>query len=242
MAHTEERAMSDIRRMILNGSLRPGERISEVTAAELLGISRTPAKIALARLEMSGLLEKRSGRGYVVREVHLRDVEDLLLVRGALEGLAAARLASNGVGEDVRAELQRSLDMSAQVITGELTAEKMAQYREANTIFHTTIMENCGNEFVVLSFDRIRHFPMAALGELNFDLDQPEREALRVQLGHAQHVIIMDAIDAGDATRAEAVMREHANATLNYARLFSADKTTFVSGADGQSNDGVFLQ
>lgn len=233
MADIEEKAQSDLRRMILNGTLPQGERISEVSAAEMLGVSRTPVKIALARLEMNGLLEKRPGRGYVVREVKLEDVENLLKVRGALEGLAVAHLATNGLDAETRSHLHASLAISASVVGLTLTSQEVTRYREANTLFHTTIMENCGNEFVQLAFERIRHFPMAALGQLNFDLDQPERETIRVQLGHAQHVIILDAIESGDATRAEAVMREHAHATLNYARLFSSDHAGYLAtGAD----------
>lgn len=229
MAETEERALSDLRRMIFDGTLAAGERISEVTAAELLGISRTPAKLALARLELIGLVKKREGRGYLVREVREEGVENLLRVRGALEGLAAWHLAREGLGDTARARLKQSLAFSGQIIGVEqISAGDAALYQEANTLFHTTILESCNNEFLQLSYERIRHFPMAALGALSFDLNQPKREAMRIAVGHAQHAVILDAIESCDASRAEAVMREHSHATLNYARLFARETGDFM--------------
>jgi GntR family transcriptional regulator of vanillate catabolism len=243
MAGTEEKALSDLRRMILDGTLRAGEKISEVSAAELLGISRTPVKLALARLEMIGLLKKRDGRGYQVREVRESEVENLLRVRGSLEGLAAWHLATDGLSESARGLLLQSLQYSEQLTGRELiTAEEAALYQEANTLFHTTIMDSCSNEFLQVSYESIRHYPMAALGALSFDLDQPKREAMRIAIGHAQHAIVFHAIEARDAARAESVMREHSHATLNYARLFDSSDasqatslamagSTFVNGA-----------
>ncbi len=239
MAAAEEKALSDLRRMIFDGSLASGERISEVSAAELLGISRTPAKLALARLEMIGLLRKRDGRGYVVREVREQDIENLLRVRGSLEGLAAWHLAMNGLGEGARNKLLHSLEISRQFIgINGFSEQEAALYQEANSLFHQTIMESCGNEFLQRSYESIRHFPMAALGALSFDLDRPEREAIRVSVGHAQHTIIFEAIDTGDAARAEAVMREHSHATLNYARLFG-DEGEADRKADAALSSGL---
>lgn len=246
MAETEERALSDLRRMIFDGTLASGERISEVTVAELLGISRTPAKLALARLEMIGLIKKRDGRGYIVREVREQDVESLLRVRGVLEGLAAWHLATKGIAQQARTRLQQSLSISQGLVRQDrMTAHQAELYQEANTLFHTTIMESCGNEFLQLSYEGIRHFPMAALGALSFDLEQPEREAMRVAIGHAQHTVIYDAIVSGDAARAEAVMREHTHATLGYARLFSGEQAeSFVSepGTRRESVTGETIQ
>ena len=224
MAETEEKALSDLRRMIFDGALEAGARISEVGVAEMLGISRTPAKLALARLEMIGLVKKRDGRGYLVGAVEPKNVENLLRVRGALEGLAAWHLANSGLRESARSRLERSLELSRRLVGIErLTAKDASAYQEANTVFHTTIMETCDNEFLQLAYERIRYFPMAALGALSFDLDQPRREALRVAVGHAQHAIIFEAIRSGDAARAESVMREHSHATLNYAKVFTEE-------------------
>ena len=71
-----------------------------------------------------------------------------------------------------------------------------------------------------MSYEPIRYLPMAALGTYAPNPDLLDKELLRMSVGHAQHVIIAKAITDGDARRAETVMREHSNATFEYARLF----------------------
>ncbi len=221
MAEAEQRVQSDLRKMILRGEIGAGEKISEVSVAELLGVSRTPSKLALARLEMTGLVKKLPGRGYVVREVNLEDIEKILLTRGILEGTAAGFMATNGVSEDAQRSFSHSLRSSEQIIRKKsATVEDVEEYQTANTLFHTTIMEQCGNEFILMAYERIRDFPMAELGAVASNTNRLEGEFLRMSIGHAQHSIIHDAIIRGDAMRAEMAMREHAHATLDYARLF----------------------
>lgn len=221
MAEAEQKVLSDLRKLILNGELGAGEKISEVSVAKMLKISRTPAKFALARLEMTGLITKLPGRGYIVREVRLEDVENILLLRGVLEGTAAGYMATNGISGLAQKSFSHSLRTS-----GEAVAQKAVEvadveaYQTANTLFHNSIMKECGNEFIVAAYDRIRHFPMAEIGAVAPDLDRLDGEFMRMSIGHAQHTIIHDAIVRGDAMRAEMVMREHSRATLDYARLF----------------------
>lgn len=81
-------------------------------------------------------------------------------------------------------------------------------------------MYDCDNEFIRDSYERLQHLPMLSLGAFAFDPTQLDRERMRLTVGHAQHVIIFDAIKSGDLTRAEANMREHGNALVNYANLF----------------------
>ncbi|WP_424988859.1 GntR family transcriptional regulator [Microbulbifer sp. S227A] len=221
MSEAESRVQSDLRKMILEGEIGAGEKISEVSVAQLLGVSRTPAKLALARLEMTGLIEKRAGRGYVVCEVNIKDVEKILIVRGALEGSAAGYMANFGVPDEARWAFTESLRMTSEIIAkGHAVMRDVETYQEANTLFHTTIMERCGNEYVMKSYERLRHLPLAELGAVAPNTDRLEGEFLRMSIGHAQHAVVHDAILRGDAMRAEMVMREHSNATLDYARLF----------------------
>lgn len=224
MAVAEDKTLSTLRKMIMGGELAAGKRLSEVIVADMLGVSRTPAKFALTRLEATGLIKKLPGRGYEVRTVRLRELEQLLHMRGILEGAAAASLARNGLSTDTRKLLSQSIAMSDNVVRKRRLNEKDIEvYQNANTLFHETIMEHCGDEYVQMAYESIRHLPFAGLGMLIADLKQLESEIVRLTVGHAQHTIVTQAIETGDATRAEMVMREHSNAALEYARLFVGD-------------------
>src|SRR6201987_4734457 len=83
------RAQLTLRDMILQGGLRPGERISELQAVEITGVSRTPVRMALVRLEEEGLLEAIPSGGFMVKAFSERDILDSFELRGPLEGLAA---------------------------------------------------------------------------------------------------------------------------------------------------------
>ncbi len=221
MKKAEQQTLARLRQMILDGELPGGERLSEVVVAGMLGVSRTPAKFALTRLEMTGLIKKLPGRGYEVCKVSLGDLEMVIKLRGILEGAAAAALASNGVQEGTRMNLTRSIEMTEPIVLRrQISMEDVAVFQDANTLFHETIMRDCGNEYIALSYEPIRHLPMAALGTYAPNPDLLDKELLRMSVGHAQHVIIAKAVEEGDAGRAETVMREHSNATFEYARLF----------------------
>ena len=91
------RALLRLREMVLAGELPAGSRIAELAIVEKLGVSRTPIRAALMRLEQEGLLESLPGGGYAVRSFSERDVVDAIELRGTLEGLAA-RLAAVTAG------------------------------------------------------------------------------------------------------------------------------------------------
>src|SRR5215469_7929729 len=83
------RAMLRLREQILSGDFAPGERMSELPLVERIGVSRTPLRLALARLEHEGLLQQLRTGGYVVREFSPQEVADAIELRGVLEGTAA---------------------------------------------------------------------------------------------------------------------------------------------------------
>jgi GntR family transcriptional regulator of vanillate catabolism len=91
------KAQLRLRELILSGDLEAGERIAELAIVERLGMSRTPIRAALMRLEQEGLLEKFPGGGYKVRTFSERDVADAIEMRGTVEGLAARLAAERGV-------------------------------------------------------------------------------------------------------------------------------------------------
>src|SRR4029079_10551240 len=88
-------ALLAMREMILAGDLVSGERISELIIAERTGISRTPIRTALQRLEEEGLVEAIPSGGFAVRSFSEKDVFDAIDIRGTLEGLAARLVAES---------------------------------------------------------------------------------------------------------------------------------------------------
>ena len=90
------RATVSVREMILRGRLKPGQRVTEVMLAQLLGMSRTPVRQALPVLAREGLLVESGTRGYLVRTFTRSDILDAIDLRGVLEGFAVRRIACAG--------------------------------------------------------------------------------------------------------------------------------------------------
>lgn len=219
---SDQRVLASLRRMILDGSLESGEKITEVGVAALLDVSRTPARLALRTLEVEGFIQKRSGRGFTVVGIQMDDVSKAYEVRGVLEGLAAKSIAQIGLTADTRTKLSRALDLTREAISNHHSYEKLiGTYQEGNTLFHETIMNECGNAYLPFTYSRLENLPLLKLGILVFNRDNIEQELLRMTVGHTQHMIIYDAIERRDVARAEAMMREHSNATVLYSELFS---------------------
>src|SRR5215207_3770528 len=117
------RAQVRLRELIVGGELPPGARIPELSLVERLGVSRTPVRAALLRLQEEGLLEGLPGGGFAVREFSETDIYDAIEVRGTLEGLAARLAAERGAPAVVLAEakdcLERIDDLLSQAAFGD---------------------------------------------------------------------------------------------------------------------------
>ncbi len=90
-----------LRNSILNADLKPGERLMEVQLAEQLGVSRTPIREAIRKLELEGLVVMVARKGAYVADVSVKDILDVLEVRNVLEGLAAALCAERITDEEL---------------------------------------------------------------------------------------------------------------------------------------------
>lgn len=90
-----------LRNSILNGELEPGERLMELQLAQQLGVSRTPIREAIRKLELEGLVEMIPRKGAYVAHVSIKDILDVLEVRMFLEGLAAYLAAERMLDEEI---------------------------------------------------------------------------------------------------------------------------------------------
>ncbi len=208
--------------MIVAGELKQGERLAELPTAERLGVSRTPVRIAFRTLEQEGLLHKLKGRGYCVKEITQASVVGAIEVRGVLEGLAARQAAERGLSQTQRDDLTECLKIGDAIFAkGYVTEDDLNTYHELNQKFHALILEASGNPAIAMSLQKNEHTPFATVNSITFNFDKMEQEYRRFYFAHMQHHTVLHAIESQQAARAEAIMREHANVTLDYADVFS---------------------
>ncbi|HUN27345.1 MAG TPA: GntR family transcriptional regulator [Steroidobacteraceae bacterium] len=205
-------AIVRIREMILRGELAPGQRVAEAPLAELLGVSRTPVRQALPLLALEGLLAEHETRGYVVRTFTTADILDAIDLRGALEGLAARRVAEEGASKSLVRELHACLD-DGDAILGKRCVEASDEglYAEMNERFHELILKGSGSALIAATLERNSRIPFAGPQALAFDRSNLDEMYDLLKFAHRQHHGIVEALERGESARAEALMREHAN-------------------------------
>lgn len=173
---------------------RPGDRLVESELAERFGMSRTPIREALQRLETQSLLV-RDGRSLIVASLDHNQLAELYVVRGVLEGLAARLAARHATPEEVR--LLREMADGHRALVGEPPA-----LARANRRFHRQIHLASHNRFLVRQLDLV-HRSMALLASTSLAAEgRPEATV-------AEHDAIVAAIEAGDGAAAEAALRDH---------------------------------
>lgn len=213
--------VSALRRMIVSGELAQGERLAELPTAERLGVSRTPVRIAFRSLEQEGLLNKLKGRGYSVREITQTTIIGAIEVRGVLEGLAARQAAEKGITEVQHQGFLECLKIGDVIFEkGYVTESDLNLYHEINKKFHSLVLEASGNPAIASSLQKNEHMPFGTVDSITFNFDKMEQEYRRFYIAHMQHHTIVHAIANQQGARAEALMKEHANVTLDYVDIF----------------------
>ncbi|MFC0042420.1 FCD domain-containing protein [Actinomadura rayongensis] len=208
-----DRAYRTLRERIIEGGLRPGERLVERDLAADLGVSRIPLREALRLLAAEGLVVLVPRRGALVSPFTPADVRDLFDVRQSLEVLAA-RLAAERADAAGRARLRlRLADNRAALRTGDRAA-----ISAANAAFHAEVLELCGNALLTLVV-RPLDARMQWLFRLTADLDEDQDAQC------AEHGGLYDAIAAGDAALAADLAERHVlrnrDVTLRLAESWS---------------------
>ncbi len=190
-----EYAYVSLRGAIRNGQLTPGQRVRETEIAEWLGISRTPVREALMRLEAAGLVQSASHSGFVVNRLDHAEVRELYAMREVLEGMAA-RLAAQHASYAEILTLRKFLQ---QHVAAKDDAQRLAAI---NLRIHRTIYEAAHNRFLLRALNALSD-SLALLGETTYRAEGRGDSALR------EHEKVVDAIEARDADAAESVAREH---------------------------------
>ncbi|PVA06533.1 GntR family transcriptional regulator [Thalassorhabdomicrobium marinisediminis] len=176
------------------GVYKPGSRLVESELAERFGVSRTPIREALQRLETQSLLT-RDGRSLIVASLDHSQLSELYVVRGALEGLAA-RLAARHATPEELAVLRDMLEADRKLVDN---PEAMSR---ANRRFHKQIHLASHNRFLVQQLDLV-HRSMALLASTSIAVEGRPMDTLE------EHEGIVEAIEAGDGDAADQALRDH---------------------------------
>ncbi|GAA6208552.1 GntR family transcriptional regulator [Cognatishimia sp. WU-CL00825] len=190
------------------GVYRPGDRLVESDLAERFGVSRTPIREALQRLETQSLLA-RDGRSLIVASLDHNQMSELYAVRSELEGLAARLAARHATPEEVR--------VLNEMVTADvgLIGDPNALAR-ANRRFHRMIHLASHNRYLVQQLDLV-HRSMALMATTSLAVEGRGEVAL------AEHAAIVRAIDARDEDGADNALKTHISQAFETRLKLSAD-------------------
>jgi GntR family transcriptional regulator, vanillate catabolism transcriptional regulator len=204
------KAQLRLREMILAGELPSGARIAELAIVEKLGVSRTPIRAALVRLEQEGLLQALPNGGFAVRTFSERDAADAIEVRGTVEGLAARLAAERGAPAVVLAEARACLaQIDAVLNQPALDDEAFTRYVTLNEKFHNLLSEMADSAVIRRELDRVVNLPFASPSAFIVMQANSPRARDMLIVAQDQHRQVLDAIESREGARAEAIMREH---------------------------------
>jgi DNA-binding GntR family transcriptional regulator len=177
------------------GDFKPGDRLVESELAERLGVSRTPVREALQRLETQAMLT-RDGRSLIVASLDHNQLAELYTVRSELEGLAARLAARHATPEEVRV-LRSMVEEDRALVGGDPRV-----LSRANKRFHRQIHLASHNRFLVQQLDLV-HRSMALMANTSFAAEGRDQVALD------EHDQIVGAIEAGQGDAAYQALRTH---------------------------------
>lgn len=188
-----------IRRAILDGTLRPGQRLTEEGLAGDLRISRTPVREALRVLQTEGHVESAPYHGSTVRTYTVDDLDDIYQLRALLEGHGARRAAERIAAADVERLRESCVRLLA---FGDATTGNVDGIVEENLFFHTTILEAADSQRLGDMVRKVIELPLVYKSYVWYSPDQK-------RISDRAHQQLVDVLAVRDADGAELVMRNH---------------------------------
>ena len=189
--------VNTLRQAILKGELEPGERLMEIQLAERLGVSRTPIREAIRKLELEGLVLMIPRKGAEVAKISARSLRDVLEVRRALEELAI-ELACQRMTEEDLGELQKAQDEFKKAIA-DGDAMRIA---ETDEHYHDVIYSGTQNAKLIQMLNNLRE--QMYRYRLEYIKDADKRKILILE-----HERVLKAIRDRKVAEAKEAMREH---------------------------------
>ncbi|MBQ6400760.1 MAG: GntR family transcriptional regulator [Firmicutes bacterium] len=192
-----EMVYEELKMQILTGGIVPGTRMMEVDLAEEMGVSRTPIREAIRKLEKEGLVTIEPRRGAYASMISTEDMVEILEVRQDLEGLAAY-LAASRMNDKEMKQLNEIAERYNKAVT-EGSMKDMIQY---DTKFHRLIVDSCSNKILVHMIEQLQELVLR-FRYIYYD------NFRRAENMPEEHRAIIEAIASGDADHARQVADVH---------------------------------
>lgn len=208
MARAADRAYEAIRAAIADGEFEPGSRLLEEELADRVGVSRTPVREALRRLDSEGVVEFVPNRGAHVAAWEARDLKEIFDLRAVLEGFAA-RLAARSIDDESLAELAELAD-EMEELASKGSGRDLDAIAELNNQFHQVVVDAAGNRLLGQMIAGIVQVPLVHRTFHRYD-------DVGLARSMAHHRELITALEHRDVNWAGTVMRSHvyaARATL----------------------------
>ena len=186
-----------LRQAILKGELKPGERLMEVALAQRMGVSRTPVREAIRKLELEGLVTMAPRRGAQVANITEKDLNDVLEVRIALENMAIEKACSR-----ITPEVLEALKKAEKTFEKEMRGGDLVRMAEADEAFHGIIYQASDNRRLIQVVNNLRE------QIYRYRLEYLKEEEYRKQLA-AEHNALITALSKRDTIRAQEIAFSH---------------------------------
>jgi DNA-binding GntR family transcriptional regulator len=217
-----ELVFENIRQAIVKGIFAPGERLMEIQLADDLGVSRTPVREAIRKLELEGFVVMIPRRGTYVANLSIKDINDVYEIRISLDVLAAG-LAAERIEPEELEELNRLLlEISEAAKTGPM--EKIVKL---DTAFHDVLYKASRNDRLRNIINNLRE---QITGIRGTSMRYPGRLADTLE----EHRALVDSIAARDSERAQAAARIHLENAEHTLLKAMAEEQQGKPGHDGQ--------
>lgn len=194
----------ELKRQILIGEIPPGTRMMEVELADVMGVSRTPVREAIRKLEKEGLVTLEPRKGAYASNISIKDMVDVLEVRQGLEAMAAA-IAAGRIDDQQKNELLEVIEKYRVAVEAE-NIEEMIKYDE---IFHSTIVSISGNKTLMQIFSTVQELALRFRYIYYDDFNRYENMP-------REHKLIEEAIMSGDADAARIAAGDHVSRLKNF--------------------------
>jgi DNA-binding GntR family transcriptional regulator len=210
-----DRLAAAIQSRVLSGDLPSGARLRQETLASQFGVSRTPVREALRKLQSSGVVTVEPNRGAIVNGPSARDIREAYAVRAELEGFAAEQAVSR-IRDEQLERLREAEQLFRHSIQGVIEERRRgverhwsteSEWERANNLFHQVIQEAAGNRQLLTAIGHLhqsfpRHLTWSALSQSTHLLEE----------NIEQHHRVLAAIEARAAGEARVAMSEHVRA------------------------------
>ncbi|MDX3073324.1 GntR family transcriptional regulator [Streptomyces sp. NPDC088354] len=201
-----ERVYTHVKRAVLDRSYEGGTLLSEGELAEAVGVSRTPVREALLRLEAEGLLKLYPKKGALVLPVSAQEIADVVETRLLVERHAVLKL------EPVPPWLLSRLQQLLEEQRGHAATGDLAAFAMADRSFHAEIVRAAGNRIMSHLYDQLRD------RQLRMGVATMHADPGRIAKNITEHTEILDALRAGDAGAAAALVERHVSWVNHLAR------------------------